>query len=75
MEFSIDNVNQIEKIISKKTQTLSYFGCNPSLLKNLIIKKGLKGVDRIVPIGRSNDMGHIWDGYDIIESLSRKIGE
>ena len=75
MEFSIDNVNQIEKIISKKTQTLSYFGCNPSLLKNLIITKGLKGVDRIVPIGRSNDMGHIWDGYDIIGSLSRKIGE
>ncbi len=75
MEFSINNIDAIAKIITKKTQTLSYYGIKPSLLKNLLIIKGLKGIDRIVPIGRSNDIGHIWDGYDIIGSLSRKIGE
>ena len=31
------------------------------------------GIDRIVPIGRAFDIGPIWDGYDIISFLSRKI--
>ena len=31
------------------------------------------GVDRVVPIGRAFDMGPFWDGFDIIQSLSRRI--
>ena len=44
-------------------------------LTNFISKNNLHGIDRMVPFGRAFDMGHIWDGFDIISSLSRKISE
>lgn len=31
------------------------------------------GVDRVVPMGKSMDFNLVWDGYDLIRSLSRKI--
>ena len=32
-----------------------------------------RGVDRIVPIGRTMDFSLMWDGYDLIRSMSRRI--
>ena len=39
----------------------------------IILKNGIRGVDRIVPIGNALEIGTIWDGYDIITSLTRII--
>ena len=33
----------------------------------------LRGIDRVVPVGRALDMDIVWDGYDLIGSLSRLI--
>ena len=33
----------------------------------------LLGIDRIVPIGEALNIEIIWDGYDVIRSLSRII--
>jgi hypothetical protein len=30
------------------------------------------GIDRIVPIGKTTDFNLIWDGYDLINVLSRE---
>ena len=75
IEININHIKEIKNFVSKKTQTLSYFGYDSKKIKKLVISQGFKGIDRIVPIGRANDMGHIWDGYDIISTLSRKISE
>ena len=32
-----------------------------------------RGVDRIVPVGNAIDMDINWDGYNLIETLSRNI--
>ena len=37
------------------------------------LKNNLFGIDRVVPIGKALDMNLIWDGYDVINSLSRII--
>jgi len=31
------------------------------------------GIDRIVPIGKTTDFSLTWDGFNMIETLSRKI--
>ena len=31
------------------------------------------GIDRIVPMGKSMDFSLIWDGYDLIRQMSRRI--
>ncbi len=72
-EISIKNLNELSEIIDERCQTLTYFGFDVEELKNFVVSNKLRGIDRIVPIGRSLDMGVIWDGYDIIEHLSRIV--
>lgn len=60
-------------IITPKYQTISVFGVDGKELSELIIQKGLSGVDRIVPVGKTADFSLIWDGYDLIAQMSRII--
>jgi hypothetical protein len=72
-EMSLGDLNDLAPIINDRCQTLTYFGFNIEELRNFVISNQLRGIDRIVPIGRSLDMDIVWDGYDIIEHLSRRI--
>ena len=73
VEINLDSIKNIKKIISKKCQTITYYGIKHNELKNIVIKSGTLGVDRIVPVGRALDMSLVWDGKDLIYSLSRII--
>jgi len=72
-EYDVSTVNSIAHIINAKYQTLTYFGVNKYELLDFVINNHLAGIDRIVPIGKALDMGVIWDGYDLVRSLSRVI--
>ena len=72
-EYDTDNINSIANIVNTKYQTLSYFGIDKSKLLDFVVKNRLLGIDRIVPVGKTLDMDIIWDGYDIVRSLSRNI--
>ena len=52
---------------------MTYFGVDKFDLLNFVLKNRLSGIDRIVPLGNALDMDIIWDGYDIVRSLSRII--
>ena len=75
LEIKLSNISKMKKLIDERFQTLTYYGLKKEQLINLISKNNLRGIDRIVPFGRAFDMGHVWDGFDIISSLSRKISE
>lgn len=75
LEIKLTNISKIKKLIDERFQTLTYYGFEKKKLTNFISKNNLHGIDRMVPFGRAFDMGHIWDGFDIISSLSRKISE
>lgn len=72
-EIEINNLEKIKNIISEKYQTITYFGVNKNELIEFIYKNKLLGIDRIVPIGQALSIDSIWDGYDIIRTLSRII--
>lgn len=52
-------------------QTLSYFG-DGGVLRPLL-QTGLRGIDRVVPIGHTMDFDLIWDGYQMVEHMTRVI--
>ena len=52
-------------------QTLGYIG-NREAWKPLLMS-GLKGVDRVVTIGHTMDFDLVWDGYHLINSMTRVI--
>lgn len=72
-EYDAENLNEIAPLCGKKCQTLTYYGLNEETLKDFMQTVRPKGVDRIVPIGKSMDFTLVWDGYDLIRELSRII--
>ncbi len=55
----------------KRCQTCVYFGKKETLFP--LLESGIKGIDRVVPMGKSMDFQLIWDGYSLIDSLTRRI--
>lgn len=55
----------------KRCQTIAYIGNKDALLP--LIQSGVKGIDRIVPMGKTMDFDLIWDGYNLPALLTRTI--
>ncbi len=72
-EFDLEDLSQLATYINGKYQTVTYFGVQPEKICEIVLQNQLMGVDRIVPFGKAMDIGIIWDGYDIIRSLSRIV--
>jgi len=71
-EYDCDDVMELSEICNdKRCQTIGFLG-NIDWLKPLI-ESGIKGVDRVVDIGKTMDFDLIWDGYDLMSMLTRKI--
>jgi hypothetical protein len=56
-----------------KIQTITYFGLDKNEINQQIKKCLPSGIDRVVPIGQSSRIKFVWDGFNMINSLSRKI--
>ena len=39
-----------------------------------LLEAGIRGIDRLIPIGRTMEFDYIWDGYNLAERLTRVIG-
>ena len=74
LEIDLDNINLLKKYTSEKLQTITYYGTEFKIIKKFLVNNKIKGIDRIVPIGRAFDLTPEWDGVDIISTLSRTIG-
>jgi hypothetical protein len=70
-EYHANSINDIKSIIDKSYQTLSYYGFSNEELNKFIKTAKVKGIDRIVPIGRTSEFSLTWDGYNLITTLSR----
>jgi hypothetical protein len=70
-EYEINSLDEIADIVTNKYQTLSYFGFEQDEIKLFIQSNHLYGIDRVVPIGETTTFSLTWDGYDLINTLSR----
>lgn len=59
--------------LSEKVQTVTYFGMSGAALAERLRSAQCPGVDRVVPVGRALDFDLVWDGYDLVRSLSRQV--
>jgi hypothetical protein len=72
-EVDIAELNELAPLIETKIQTITYYGLKKEEILNFILNNYLIGVDRIVPVGKALEIGLTWDGYDLINTLSRVI--
>jgi hypothetical protein len=72
-EFIIQSLGDLKSVINRKYQTLSYFGIDEHEFINWLNEFKPIGIDRIVPIGRTMDFSLVWDGFNLVNNLSRQI--
>lgn len=73
MEYVANSLDEINAVCGERCQTLASFGIEQDTLSAWLSRARPKGVDRIVPFGRTLDFTLNWDGYDLISLLTRKI--
>lgn len=71
-EYDCDDILEIRDFCNNThCQTIGFLGEKSAIMPLLI--SGIKGVDRVVPIGKTMDFDFIWDGYNLVERLTRTI--
>ena len=73
LEFASATLDPLASLLSKKAQTLSLLGVEANAVRDFVLSRGLRGVDRLTAIGHTMDFSLVWDGYDLIETLSRRV--
>lgn len=73
LEYVAEDLEEIVPLCSSRCQTVSYFGFDVESLRMFLMNSRPRGIDRIVPIGKTLDFSLTWDGIDLIRSFSRVI--
>ena len=73
LEYAATTLDALAPLLSEKAQTVSVLGVNAQTVRELVLRTGVRGVDRITQVGHSMDFSLVWDGYDLIETLTRRI--
>lgn len=72
-EKDIDNLKEIVNVCDIRCQTVTYYGVKEEDFREFLEAARPIGIDRIVPMGKSMDFALIWDGYDLIRQMSRRV--
>ena len=72
-EYTAQTLDEIAPIIKNKYQTIAYYGLEKDELISFVNRNKIVGVDRIVPVGETTAFSLIWDGYDLINMMSRIV--
>ena len=71
-EYDCDDITELYDFCNNThCQTIGIIG-DKEIVRPLL-EKGIKGVDRVVPVGHTMDFDLIWDGYNLVERLTRTI--
>ena len=73
IEYAAQELAELRPLCGRSCQTLSYYGVERDSLLRAVLAMRPAGVDRIVPMGRTMDFALVWDGVDLIRTMSRVI--
>jgi hypothetical protein len=69
----VDRLEDLVGFVARKDQTMSAFGFTAEDLRRFGRQVNGRGVDRIVPFGQALVFSRFWDGYDLLQELTRRI--
>lgn len=73
MRIHVDSLTDLLPRMRRWHQTVTYFGFEPDEMKAFARACNGAGGDRIVPIGEALTFNRYWDGFDLLQSLSRRV--
>ena len=72
-ECFIEKMDDLTGYVHRKDQTLTCYGFEKEELKEFILSVRGKGIDRVVQIGQALDFAPIWDGYVLLNELTKRV--
>jgi hypothetical protein len=72
-EQCFNDLNSYYSTIDSTYQTISVLGFSHNDIIESVKYLPMRAIDRIVNVGKSLDFGIIWDGYNLVESFTRKL--
>lgn len=72
-EYKAKSLDEVVPVLTKQCQTISVLGIEKQEILDLVYKHGVRGVDRVVDLGQTMGLEFIWDGFKMIETMSRFI--
>ncbi len=72
-EYNAKDITDIIPVLDKRCQTISVLGIDKREVMKLVVGSGVRGVDRIVDLGQTMGLEFVWDGYKMIEAMTRII--
>lgn len=71
-EYDCSDIMEIRELCNDThCQTIGFLGDKEEAIR--LVSSGIRGVDRVVPIGSTMDFDLIWDGYNLVERFTRNI--
>ena len=72
-EYEASVLEEIVPLLGKRCQTVSVLGVSKTEIYGLVLNYGVRGVDRIVDLGQTMGLEFVWDGFKMIEAMSRVV--
>lgn len=72
-EYDAKSLDEIAHIVKYKYQTMACYGISAEDIREFVLKNHLIGIDRFVPFGDTTAFSLTWDGYNLIQILSREV--
>ena len=72
-EFTANSLEGIIPIMGKNCQTIAVLGIDKNDVVDFVARSGVRGIDRVVDIGDTMGLEFTWDGYRMIENMSRVV--
>ena len=72
-EYKAKALEEIVPVLTKQCQTISVLGVDKQEILDVVYRYGVRGVDRVVSLGQTMGLEFIWDGFKMIETMSRFI--
>lgn len=72
-QININDITELARFVSKQDQTLTYYGFDSSMIAKIVSLLNGKGPSRFVPIGQALLFSETWDGFSLLQELTRSI--
>lgn len=73
LETQLQQLDQLATFIINKDQTIASFGVSAQDYQEFLSSSLPSGIDRVVPFGEALAFSPVWDGYDLLQELSRGV--
>jgi hypothetical protein len=72
-QYQAPSLPDIAGFVQRRDQTMSSYGFTREELRSFVRLLNGRGVDRIVPLGQALTFDYHWDGYNLLQELTRHV--